>query len=72
MTEHPICRTCGAEMTEFDGWAWYTCPVCANRVRIIDGIVTWESEIFGRGSAKAHHSDFELADFCRGGGLTED
>ena len=59
-------------MTEFDGWAWYTCPVCGNRVRIIDGAVTWEDEIFGNKSPKTHHSDFELADFSHGGDLSDD
>lgn len=28
-------------------WAWYTCPECGNRVKIIDGSVTWYDEIFG-------------------------
>lgn len=67
----PRCKTCGAEMTEFDGWAWYTCPVCEDKVRIIEGKETWYNEIFGKGK-KQHSSDFELADFCRGGDLSED
>ena len=71
MTNYPICKTCGAKMTKFDGWAWYTCPECGDSVRIIDGIETWHDEIFG-GGKKTHYSDFELADFCRGGDLTED
>lgn len=71
MSNYPTCKTCGATMTEFDGWAWYTCPECGDEVRIIDGTVTWYNEIFGRGK-KEHRSDFELADFCRGGDLTED
>ena len=45
--DYPICKLCGAEMTEFDGWAWYTCPDCGKMVRIIDGTVTWDDEIFG-------------------------
>lgn len=68
---YPTCRTCRAKMTEFDGWAWYTCPECGDKVRIIEGRETWYNEIFGNGT-KQHHSDFELADFCRGGDLTED
>lgn len=68
---YPYCKTCGAEMTEFDGWAWYTCPECGDSVRIIEGKETWHNEIF-KGGKKEHHSDFELADFCRGGDLTED
>ena len=68
---YPICKTCGEEMTEFDSWAWYTCPECGNRVRIIDGIVTWYDEIFTPGK-KDFKSDFELADFCHGGDLTEE
>ncbi len=71
MAEYPQCKSCGAEMTGFDGWAWYTCPNCGDKVRIIDGDVTWEDEIFKEG-AKQHNSDFELADFCHGGDLTED
>lgn len=69
--QYPTCKTCGAKMTGFDGWAWYTCPECEDKVRIIEGKETWYDEIFGRGK-KQHHSDFELADFCRGGDLTED
>ena len=68
--KYPTCRTCRAKMTDFDGWAWYTCPECGDMVRIVDGIVTWNNEIFGK-SKKLHYSDFELADFCRGGDLTE-
>ena len=69
--KYPTCKTCGAKMTGFDGWAWYTCPECEDKVRIIEGKETWYDEIFGKGK-KEHHSDFELADFCRGGDLTED
>ncbi len=47
----PICDMCGAQMTEFDGWAWHTCPECGNAVRIIDGEVIWQREIFGRQAA---------------------
>ena len=69
--KYPICKTCGTTMTGFDGWAWYTCPECEDKVRIIEDKETWYDEIFGKGK-KQHHSDFELADFCRGGDLTED
>ena len=71
MNKNPTCKTCGAKMTEFDGWAWYTCPACGDKVRIIDGQTKWYDELFAQGT-KEHHSDFELADFCRGGDLTED
>lgn len=71
MNDYPICKTCGAKMTQFDGWAWYTCLECGNSVRIIDGTETWKDEIFSEG-IKQHKSGFELADFCRGGDLTED
>ena len=67
---YPICK-CGAEMTDFDDWAWYTCPECGDKVRIIDGKETWYNDIFGNGK-KQHCSDFELSDFCQGGDLTED
>ena len=72
MDNYPICNMCGSEMTEFDGWAWYKCPSCGNSVRIIDGSVTWSNEIFGQGGKKEIFSDFDLADLCRGGDLTED
>lgn len=67
----PTCKSCDTQMTEFDGWAWYTCPYCGNSVRIIDGEEKWYDEIFGTGK-KEHHSDYELADFCRGGDLSDD
>ena len=71
MSKCPTCKTCGTKMTEFDGWAWYTCPECGNSVRVIDGKMTWHDEIFRPGK-KELRSDFELADFCHGGDLTED
>lgn len=71
MAKNPVCKTCGAEMTEFDGWAWHTCPECGDKVRIIDGHTTWYDEIFHTGK-KQHRSDYDLADFCRGGDLSED
>ena len=58
--KYPKCSTCGAKMSKFDGVAWYTCPECGNAIRKnSDG--TWSLK-----------SDFDLADFCRGGDLTED
>ena len=68
---YPYCKTCGAEMTIFDNWAWYTCPECENKVRIIDGHEAWYADLFGEGT-KQHYSDFDLADFCHGGDLSED
>lgn len=68
--DYPDCDMCGTEMTEFDGCWWYTCPECGNRVRR-NSNGTWTRAIFGHDS-KYHKSDFELADFCRGGDLTED
>ena len=35
--DYPTCDMCGSKMTEFDGWAWYTCPECGNMVRVLDG-----------------------------------
>lgn len=67
----PKCNMCGSAMTGFDGWAWYTCPTCGNRVRIIEDKVAWYADLFG-GGKKKHRSDYELADFCRGGDLSED
>ena len=68
---YPNCRTCGAKMTDFDDWAWYACPECGDKVRIIDGEETWYDDVFKK-DKKEFYSDFELADFCRGGDLTED
>lgn len=67
----PTCKTCGSLMTGFDGWAWYTCPECGDSVRITDGKMMWYEEIFRPGKKK-HYSDYALADFCRGGDLSED
>ena len=48
-------------MTEFDSWAWYTCPNCGNMVRILeDGTTTWERELFG---LRAGHSS-RLCEYC--------
>lgn len=69
---YPTCKSCGTLMIEFDGWAWYTCPKCGNAVRIIDGVVTWQDEVFSDNKNAKILSDFELADLCRGGELTED
>lgn len=66
----PKCKTCGSDMTEFDGWAWHTCTKCGNSVRIIDGKSKWYDEIFKEGK-KDIFSDFQLADICRGGELIE-
>lgn len=68
---YPTCRTCQTLMTEFDDWAWYTCPDCGNKVRIIEGKWDWYDELFKAGK-KEHSSDYGLANFCRGGDLFED
>ena len=47
----PMCDICITLMTEVVGWAWHTCPDCGNSVRIIDGEVKWQKEIFGKQSA---------------------
>ena len=49
----------------------YNPKYCSKKQKIIDGSVTWYDEIFGE-NEKEHYSDFDLADFCRGGYLTED
>ena len=72
MSDYPNCKSCGAKMTEYDGCSWYTCPECGQAIRDNEnGSWTWRDEIFGRGS-KHHKSDFDLADFCRGGELSEE
>ena len=67
----PTCNFCGGKMTEFDGWAWHTCPKCGNSVRIIDGQEDWYSDVYREGT-KQIGSDFAAANFCRGWDLTED
>lgn len=70
--KYPKCSTCGAKMSKFDGVAWYTCPECGNAIRKnSDGTWSLKSDLFKSGKKK-HTSDFDLADFCRGGDLTED
>lgn len=69
---YPTCNACGEKMTGFDGDMWYTCKECGNRVRKNDdGTWTWYEEIFHTGS-KEFKSDYQLADFCHGWGLSED
>lgn len=69
---YPICHVCGSEMTEFDGCWWYTCPKCSARTRVNEnGSYSTDDEVFRTGTKK-HYSDFSLADFCRGGDLSED
>ena len=59
--DYPTCDLCGEKMTEFDGWAWYTCPNCGNTVRILeDGTTTWERELFG---PRTGHSS-RLCEYC--------
>ena len=70
--EYPTCDSCGSLMTEFDGCWWYACPNCGNRIRShSDGSWTWARDIFDEGT-KSHTSDYGLADFSRGGDLSED
>lgn len=69
--QFPKCKNCNTDMTDFDGVSWYTCRDCGDSVRIIDGEKTSYSEIFKNGK-KEHSTDFSLADFCRGGDITED
>ena len=47
----PICDMCDSLMSKFDGVAWYTCPECGNSVRITEGEVKWNREIFGKQAA---------------------
>jgi len=45
-SKYPLCE-CGAKMTEYDGNAWYTCPVCGNMKRNNgDGTWSWERDVF--------------------------
>ena len=63
MRKYPKCNVCGAKMTEYDGWAWYTCPNCGNSVRDNqDGTWTWHKEIFGK-KAKGDISPEQWRDF---------
>ena len=47
MSNYPICKTCGAKMTEYDECSWYTCPECGQAIRDNgDGSWTWKDEIY--------------------------
>jgi DNA-directed RNA polymerase subunit RPC12/RpoP/predicted RNA-binding Zn-ribbon protein involved in translation (DUF1610 family) len=68
--DYPTCKSCGSKMTDFDGWAWYTCPECGNSVRIIDGTTTWHDEIFGRGTRSTGRSCSNCGESLSGGDYT--
>ncbi len=51
MNNYPICKSCGKEMTEYDGCSWYACPECGQAVRDNgNGSWTWRDEIFKQGT----------------------
>lgn len=64
MSKH-YCDKCGKEMERTAKCEFY-CRDCDNT--IFDFSLQYE----GESKQKRHMSDFELADFCRGGDLTED
>ena len=64
MSKH-YCDKCGKEIERTAKCEFY-CRDCDNT--IFDFSLQYE----GRSEEKRHMSDFELADFCRGGDLTED
>lgn len=64
MSKH-FCDKCGKEMERTAKCEFY-CRDCDNT--IFDFSLQYE----GESKQKRHMSDFELADFCRGGDLTED
>lgn len=59
------CDECGKEMTRTARCEFY-CEDCDNRV--FDFSLDYE----GIYKKKSHYSDFSLADFCRGGDLSDD
>lgn len=68
-TEH-YCEKCGRKMKRTARCEFY-CKNCDNT--IFDWSLKYSKEDeYENKSYKEHHSDFELADFCRGGDLTED
>ncbi len=71
MDNYPICEVCGEKMTEFDGFMWYTCPECGYITDTCEEETPYADEVI-KPKKRRHYSDFELADFCRGGELTED
>ena len=65
MSKH-YCDQCGKPMKRTAKCEFY-CKACDNT--IFDFSLQYED---GGSKKKEHKSDFELADFCRGGDLTED
>lgn len=63
-TEH-YCDECGKKMKRRARCEFY-CKACDNT------IFDWSLQSEGDNRKKEHVSDFSLADFCRGGDLTED
>jgi predicted RNA-binding Zn-ribbon protein involved in translation (DUF1610 family) len=59
------CDTCGKKMERTAQFEFY-CDECDNT------IFDFSLQNENRDKYKRNRSDFELADFCRGGGLTED
>ena len=64
MSAH-YCDKCGKEMERTAKCEFY-CADCDNT------IFDFSLQAQDNGKKKQHSSDFELADFCRGGDLTED
>lgn len=57
MNNYPICKSCGKEMTEYDGCSWYACPECGQAVRDNgNGSWTWRDEIFKQGTKHWDHA----------------
>ena len=73
--EKPICRRCGCLMEIPAGRHLYKCNNCDIYGSYDnEGHFIWnvDPDPFGKKSRTDKMSDFELADFCNGGDLTED
>ena len=70
MSAEHYCDICGKKMKRTAKCEFY-CKACDNT--IFDWSLKYAKEEGEENKPhKEHHSDFELADFCRGGDLTED
>ena len=65
MSEEHYCNNCGKKMKRTAKCEFY-CKACDNT------IFDWSLKYDGSERKREHRSDFELADFCRGGDLSED
>lgn len=72
------CDQCGEYMNNQVGFTTssgsWTCTTCKYNNNVTNENIIWNNEEIDDmfTTKKEHKTDFELADFCRGGDLTED